>query len=127
MKKLHLLVGIVGTIVFLATGMYMRIRLNGLTGMEDLPRMMFRSSHIYLLLTSLINLSIGLYQSSVASWSRLQWTGSILVLIAPLLMLIAFFNEPALHSFERPFAGPGVYAVFAGMALHFIAALKNRT
>ena len=127
MKKLHLLVGIVGTIVFLATGMYMRIRLNGLTGMEDLPRMMFRSSHIYLLLTSLINLSIGLYQSSVTSWSRLQWTGSILVLIAPLLMLIAFFNEPALHSLERPFAGPGVYAVFAGMALHFIAGLKNRT
>jgi len=51
---------------------------------------------------------------------------STLVLFALPLMLTAFFVEPGLESFERPFAGPGIYSLFAGMLLHLIASLRDR-
>lgn len=128
LRKLHFVVGIVGSVVFLATGLYMRLVLDGLRGVEPLPRMLFRSAHIYLLLSSLINLALGLYLSRWSTRGRrlLQMTASVFVLSAPPLMLTAFFVEPALASFERPFAGPGIYSLFAGMLLHLIASLQDR-
>ena len=125
---MHLAVGIVGIVVFLGTGQYMRQVLDGLRGVEALPRMMFRSAHIYLLLSSLINLALGLYliRSSTRGRRLLQMTASIFVLSAPPLMLTAFFVEPGLASFERPFAGPGIYSLFAGMLLHLIVSLQDR-
>lgn len=101
----------------------MRVAQHGLQGMDALPRMLFRSAHIYLLLASLINLALGL--SPARSYTKLQILGSILILIAPALMLTAFFVEPGLESFERPFAGPGIYSLFAGMLLHLTAYLRD--
>jgi cytosine/uracil/thiamine/allantoin permease len=125
LKQLHFAVGLLGIVLFLASGMYMRYGFNGLKGMKDLPRMLFRSSHIYLLLTSLINLSFGLYESQAKRWSILQSTGSILILISPFLMVLAFLKEPGSMSFSRTFAGPGIYAVFGGTMLHLLSASKN--
>ena len=124
-KKIHLAWGLIGIILFIASGMYMRVYYNGLKGMGDLPRMLFRSAHIYLLLTSLVNLSTGLYLSPNSRWPALQWIGSILILAAPGLMLIAFLEEPGMNTFHRTFAGPGVYAIFAGVLLHWIASFKQ--
>lgn len=124
LKRIHFIAGVAGAVIFLGTAMYMRLRYNGLEGMDALPRMLFRSSHIYLLLTSLLNLSLGLYLSSSIRMSRLALTGSILILLSPLLMLLGFFYEPLRGSFERPLVGPGVYVVFAGMLLHLIASLR---
>jgi len=97
--------------------------MHGLEGLDPLPRMMFRSAHIYLLLASLINLALGL--SKQQGQGKLQNIASVLILIAPALMLTAFFLEPGLESFERPFAGPGIYALFAGMLLNFIAYIRS--
>jgi len=121
--KIHRLVGVTGIFVFLGTGLFMRIAKHGLQGLEPLPRMMFRSAHIYLLLSCLINLALGLSQRR--SSTKLQNIASILILIAPVLFLTAFFVEPGLETFERPFAGPGIYALFAGMLLNLIAHLRS--
>jgi uncharacterized protein involved in cysteine biosynthesis len=121
--KIHRIVGVTGILAFLGTGLFMRIAKHGLEGLDPLPRMMFRSAHIYLLLASLINLALGLSPSH--RQTKLQNIASILILIAPALMLTAFFVEPGLESFERPFAGPGIYALFAGMLLNFIAYIRS--
>ena len=101
---------------------------HGLKGIAPLPRMLFRSSHIYILLTSLINLALGFDFSTSGYKGRqsLRNIGSILILIAPFLMTTAFFVEPGLASFERPFAGPGVYTIFAGMMLYLISNLGKK-
>lgn len=121
-RRIHFVVGLVFVFVFIGTGMYMRLVVHGLRGVDPLPRMLFRSAHIYILLTSLINLALGLcLPDPPAGGSKLRNAGSTLILLSPALMTLAFFVEPGLAGFERPFAGPGVYAVFAGMILHFIA------
>lgn len=123
MRRLHLLIGIAGTIAFILTGQYMDRWLGHLAGMADLPRMIYRSGHIYLLLASLLNLALGLYVTDdVVGWRRwVRLVGSALVLIAPVLFLAGFASEPARTDFERPFAGPAIYGSFAGMLLHLIA------
>ncbi len=127
LRKLHLIVGIVGIVVFLGTGQYMRLVYDGLRGVEPLPRMLFRSAHIYLLLSSLINVALGLYLSRSSTRGRkiLQTIASTFILFSPPLMLTAFFVEPGLASFHRPFAGPGIYALFSGMLLHLIAGFRK--
>ena len=61
LKLLNFIFGFVGIILFLIQGQYMDINYNHLKGMEDGPRMLFRSAHIYFLLASIINLCIGIY------------------------------------------------------------------
>jgi hypothetical protein len=124
-KRVHLFVGMIGVIVFLGTGLYMLLVLHGLQGVSALPRMLFRSSHIYILLTSFINLALGFYLPDSGRPSALRFTGSILILIAPVLMTLAFFIEPGLADFERPFAGPGVYSEKASDRLGIVA-LRER-
>jgi hypothetical protein len=57
MKRVHLICGIAAVFVFLLTGQYMAIYQGHLQGMADLPRMLFRSRHIYILFTGLLNLT----------------------------------------------------------------------
>jgi len=64
--------------------------------LEDGLRMMYRSRHIYLLGSGLVNLMLGLYiHVWAAGWrKRTQTAGSVLLLAAPFLLLLAFINEP---------------------------------
>jgi hypothetical protein len=55
MRKLHLIVGLAGVAVFLATGLYMHARFPALYGGNEALRFMYRANHVYLLLASLIN------------------------------------------------------------------------
>jgi hypothetical protein len=52
MRRFHLGVGLLGVIAFVGTGQYHE----HLRGMTDAQRLLFRSTHIYLLLASLLNL-----------------------------------------------------------------------
>ena len=61
MKRFHLIFGFVVIIIFLLTGQYMDKFLQHLEGMADGPRMMYRTRHIYILLSGLLNLAIGTY------------------------------------------------------------------
>ena len=91
MRWLHWVVGLVGVIGFLGTGQYMDRCYDHLRGMDDAQRLLFRSTHLYLLFGSLINLALGLYLRPVRGWRRwVRAVGSVLVLASPLLAAVRF-------------------------------------
>ena len=125
-KRVHLLLGIVLVIVFLLTGQYMEYVHN--RTLPDGMRMLYRSRHIYLLLNALINISLGLYvQFDPRGWRRsLQLIGSVLVMLAPILLLAGFFYEPPLGAEETKIAPFGIFATAIGVMLHLINALRRK-
>ena len=128
LKRLHFGVGVVGIIIFLMTGQYMYHWHAHLDGMADGPRMLFRSAHIYFLLTSVINLVVGFYMTPDALRHKnvLQVIISILILLAPVLVLVGFFVEPHLKELSRPYSVLGMYALFATALLIIVIAVKNK-
>jgi hypothetical protein len=120
-RRLHLVVGVVGIIGFLATGQYMDLVHDHLRGMDDAQRLLFRSTHIYLLFGSLINLALGLYMQPVFGWRWwVRTTGSFLILAVPFLAAMGFFTEPWLSDLDRPYSRPAIYGCLVGMLLHLI-------
>ena len=123
MRRLHLSIGIAGLIAFILTGQYMDRWLGHLAGTADLPRMLYRSAHIYLLLASSLNLVLGLYLTDGPAGWRLWMRrgGSVLIAVAPVLFVFAFAREPLIANFTRPFAAPAIYGVLLGAMLHAIS------
>lgn len=128
LKTIHFWFGTVGIIIFLLTGQYMYHELSVLQGMEDGPRMLYRSAHIYFLLASILNLLVGAYlqPASLQTGKWMQYIISILIIIAPLFLLAGFFIEPHLEDLTRPYSKAGLYALFAVALLVFIIGLKNK-
>ena len=128
MKRLHLIFGVLVVLVFLLTGQYMDFQEPKVRELADEgTRMMYRSRHIYLLLTGLVNLGVGVYFTyHKAPWRKtLQIAGSALILLAPLLMTAAFFYEPTLKGLQRTFTQPAIVALFAGVFLHLFSGLRQ--
>lgn len=128
LKTIHFWFGTVGIIIFLLTGQYMFHELSVLQGMEDGPRMLYRSAHIYFLLASIINLLVGVYldPTSLHTGKWMQYIISILIVIAPLFLLAGFFIEPHLEDLTRPYSKTGLYALFVVAILVLITMLKIR-
>ena len=126
-RRTHLILGLAGVVAFLATGAYMHFRYAHLAGMADGPRLLFRSSHIYLLFSSLLNLLLGIYWTpgTTALRRTLQGIGSSLLALGPLLSLLAFLQEPWLQDLERPFSSLAIYGSFAGALLHLAGTTKS--
>ncbi len=125
-RQLHRALGIATLLLFLASGLYMDVRYDHLRGMTDATRLLFRSTHIYLLYTGLLNLAMGLYLSPARDrWARrLQAAGSVMVLAGPLFALAAFLDEPLRSGLSRTFTRPAVYVSALGMVLHWAASLR---
>jgi len=102
--------------------------LHHLRGMPDGPRMLYRSRHIYILLTGLLHLGIGSYIQYQTDTIRraLQWAGSLLITIASVLFLVAFFYEPNLTGLYAPVTTKGIYLVAAGVLLHLLSTVRPR-
>jgi hypothetical protein len=127
MRRLHLVTGLLGVAAFLASGLYMHFGHDHLRGMDDARRLLFRSTHIYLLFASLLNLALGLYQlPQPAGWRRwLQAAGSALVLAAPPLLATGFLTEPWLTELARPYSLPAIKGSLAGMLLHAVSCWRS--
>src|SRR5258705_6048652 len=99
MRKVHLIFGVLAAIAFLLTGQYMDKYYNHMVGVPDGPRMLYRTRHIFILLTGLLNLVIAAYFTlrSKAWWRTLHVVGSGLVFTAGILFIIAFFYEPGME------------------------------
>jgi len=125
MRRYHFYFGIAVVIVFLLTGQYMEYVHNHT--LPDAPRLLYRSRHIYLLLSGLINLSIGTYLTyRPAGWRRtIQVIGSVLLTIGPGLLLIGFFREPARGPEQTIVAAFGIYVTALGTLLHVISATRT--
>ena len=116
---MHLAVGVAGVVGFLGTGQYMDLVHDHLRGMDDTRRLLFRSTHLYLLFGSLVNLALGLYLRPALGWRRwVRPVGSLLILATPFLAAAGFFSEPWLSGLERPYTRAAAFGCLAGMLLH---------
>ncbi|MBC7929912.1 MAG: hypothetical protein H7Z38_05020 [Rubrivivax sp.] len=129
MKLVHLVVGALVLVAFLLTGQYMDY-LDVRSGrLGDAARMMYRSRHIYILLAGLVNLGVGAYFIRRAGgWQKaLQTLGSILILVAPILMLAAFFSESGVPGLRRHFTQPAIIIISIGTLCHAFSSLRPRS
>lgn len=128
MKRLHLTLGVLVILAFLLTGQFMDFHQPKVREMTDEgTRMMFRSRHIYILLAGLLNLGIGIYFTyRLERWRRLmQMVGSALLIIAPLVMIGAFFYEPTLPGLQRPLTLPALVALILGVFCHLLSGVRQ--
>ena len=127
MKRFHLIFGLLFVVVFLLTGQYMDRVHHHLEGMPDGPRMLYRSRHIYILLSALLHLGIGAYFKYRHQPGRrvVQLLGSLLITIAPILFLIAFFREPWLTHLYGPISKNGVIIIAVGTLLHLLSGVNE--
>ena len=129
LRRLHLLIGLLGVLFFLITGQLMRHHAPPVPSLPPDLRMMYISRHIYLLAAALLNLVLGLYLTlRPTGWRRaLQQFGSLLFLLSPILSSLAFFAEPALglagRSWRSYFA---LLGLFGGALAHLLGAYPQR-
>ena len=128
MRKLHLIVGLVGVAVFLGTGLYMRAHFPTLYGGNEALRYMYRANHVYLLLASLVNIALGAYLASADSGWRasLGKAGSLLAMLSPVLLCYAFFAEAPRGSPERIVTTLGIVSITLGVAAQLPSAGRAR-
>lgn len=110
MRSVHFLVGVLGVLVFLGTGVYMRSGFPELYAGNEALRFMYRASHVYLLFASLVNIVLGVYLVTPRRGWRavLSRIGSALTVLSPILLCYAFFAEVPTASPERTLTALGV-------------------
>ena len=94
---------------------------------DETVRYLFRSRHVYILFSSLINILLGLYLSRSESplSARLQFLGSLLLLAAPLLHIAAFLVEPL--SQVRLLTTVATFLAFGGTIAHLLGGYRSRS
>jgi hypothetical protein len=117
MRSAHLFVGVLGVLVFLGTGFYMRSHFPELYASNEALRYMYRANHVYLLLASLVNLALGIYLAAPkAGWrSVVSRIGSVLAISSPFVIGYAFFAEVPRASPERVLTALGILLVALGV------------
>lgn len=128
MKRFHLIFGFTVLIVFALTGQYMDRYHHHLHGMADGPRMLYRTRHIFILMSGLLHLGVGTYwrDRSGAVPRAMQIIGSLLITTASVLFTIAFFKEPLLTDLQAPLTSKGMYLIAFGTLLHFLSGLGEK-
>jgi hypothetical protein len=127
MRRFHVIFGVLVVIAFLLTGQYMDKFYNHLAGMADGPRLLYRTRHIFILLSGLLHLAIGtyfVYRRERWRWI-LQLLGSLMITVASLLFIVAFFQEPKLTGLYTPLSHKGMYLIAVGMLLHLFSSANE--
>jgi hypothetical protein len=119
----HRWIGLATIGLFVVTGILMRRNHVHLLPVDSGLRMLFRSRHVYLLFSGLLNLAIGLrfVLPSSGRGSRLAPISSMLILLAPVLLAAGFFLEPMRSGRFGPVSGFGVFAAFLGVLGYSLA------
>ena len=126
MAWFHLIFGGVLFIVFLITGQYMRADFPDKSEISPELRLLMRSRHIYILFSALLHLALGVYLQISPEIQRkvLQYTGSLLLITASVLLVWAFVTETyALQHFSN-LSRYGIYALLAVTILHLFGGVK---
>jgi len=129
MRRVHVIVGLLGVVAFLITGQLMSHHSPPLRALKPDVHMMYVSRHIYLLGGALVNLVLGLYLREYSpGWRRaLQRTGSVLIILAILSLLMAFISEPTLGLTGRSWRSYfGLIGLFAGVMTHLVAGVTGK-
>ena len=124
MRRAHFIVGLLSVIAFLLTGQAMAHHVPNIHSLSAEVQMMYVSRHIYLLGAALVNVVLGLYlEVRRQGWRRIvQRIGSLLILVAPILLVMAFMAEPQFGMAGRSWRGfYALIALFAGVMTHIVA------
>ena len=124
----HLTIGGATLVVFLLSGIYMRVHDPALRTLDPGLHVMFTSRHIYILAIALLHLVLGAYvqQAETRRTHIAQRVGSLLLVVAAGLLIAAFVIEPMAGRYRTPVSSFGLYAMFAGALLHVSAVLYKR-
>jgi heme A synthase len=117
---MHRVVGAATIAAFIVTGIYLKLRGSHLFEANEMIRFVYRANHVYILFAGLLNVAVGAYLCLHARrWRRkLQVAGSIMLLIAPVILVLAFINEPGHASPQRPLTSAGVMLLFLAVLCH---------
>lgn len=129
LRRLHLVVGFAGLAAFLLSGQYMHHVLGHLKGLADAPRLLYRTSHIYLMWAALLNLLLGIHLRAGpdGGWRRhLHRAGSAAILAAPAWIGASFMLECWNATLARPLCRTGIYLAFGGVLVQAAAGLAAR-
>jgi|SRR5947209_20139423 len=127
MSYFHLIFGLLLFVVFTITGRYMRLDFPDKDSIDQTLRVLMRSRHIYILLSSLIHISLGIYLQlrPRTIQKALQITGSVLLVISSVLLFWAFVVETYYLQNYSIYSRNGLYLALAGVALHLIGGLEG--
>jgi len=97
-----------------------------LDGMADGPRLLYRSRHIYVLMSALLNVALAAYLSPSLNHlaRRLQLAGATLVAAASAAMVVAFFYDASHADFEHLnlwWSRGAIYGLVTGVLFHAAA------
>jgi len=96
-----------------------------MTSLEEATRLLYRSTHIYLLFAALLNLLLGVCPEPTLQGWRLgiRRAGSLLLMVVPIFCILAFLREPSLTALSRPYTMPAVVSSLVGV-LCFVASTR---
>ena len=129
LRHTHLITGLLLILFFLLSGQYMQHTLRLSEQPFDAQRMMYRASHLYLLLVGVMNTVVACYwQPFKSRFSRpIQGLSSSALLLAQAAFVVAFLTEPAVVSPDRTLTWLGCVLLLIGAGLLLIArALEYR-
>ena len=129
MSYFHLIFGILLFVVFTITGRYMRADFPDKDEIDQTLRILMRSRHIYILLSSLIHITLGIYLQlrPVLAQKLFQIAGSIVLVVSSLLLFWAFVVETYYLQGYSSYSRDGLYLSLAGVVLHLIGGMKLPT
>lgn len=126
MSYLHLIFGILVFIVFLVTGKFMRVDFPDKDLIPQDLRLLMRSRHIYILLSSLIHICLGVYlQIHKEKWRKfLQIFASVLLISGSILFVWAFIYETYnLQKFSE-ISRFALYLTLGGVIFHLFGGFR---
>lgn len=123
LRLIHQLTGIIAILAFFISGGYMVSVFPEIYKSNEIVRYLFRSSHIYILLISLLNLGLAGYVTlNDITWRRrCQITGSGFIISATIMLITAFFYEPGNALVDRPLTMPAILILFLGTISHWVS------
>jgi len=126
MSYFHLIFGVLLFAVFTISGRYMRADFPDKTEIDQTLRILMRSRHIYILLSSLIHMSLGVYLQLRPQLIRkvIQIIGSTVLVISSLMLCWAFVLETYYLQGYSSYSRNGLYLTLAGVILHIIGGLN---
>ncbi len=126
MSYLHLIFGIILFIVFAITGKFMRWDFPDKEIIPQDLRVLMRSRHIYILLSSLIHIVLGVYlKIHTEIWRKsLQIFASVLLIAGSVLFVLAFVYETYTTRHFSDLSRFALYTTLAGIILHLIGGYK---
>jgi hypothetical protein len=126
MSYVHLILGIVTFVVFLITGKFMRWDFPDKDLIPQDLRILMRSRHIYILLSSLIHLVLGVYLRVHAEiWRKfLQIFASVLLIAGSVLFVWAFVYETYTTRQFSEASRFALYLTLAGTIFHLFGGFK---